>query len=44
MDEVEFLVFVRHDGRITIPKEVRAALKIEDGELIRCRISKMKLN
>jgi AbrB family looped-hinge helix DNA binding protein len=38
---VEFTVYVRKEGRITIPKEVRAALCIEEGKLVRCKIEKL---
>ena len=38
---VEFTVYVRKEGRITIPREVRAALNIEEGNLVRCKIEKL---
>ena len=38
---VEFTVYVRKEGRITIPNEVIAALNIEEGNLIRCKIEKL---
>lgn len=38
---VEFTVYVRKEGRMTIPREVRAALTIEEGNLVRCKIEKL---
>lgn len=39
---VEFTVYVRKEGRITVPREVRAALNIEEGNLVKCKIEKLK--
>jgi len=41
-EQAEFMSYVRRDGRITIPTEVRAALDIKDGDLVKCRITKVK--
>ena len=38
----EFTVYVRKEGRMTIPREVRAALNIEEGNLVRCKVEKVK--
>ena len=38
--EVAFTVYLRKGGRVTVPKEVRDALTIEDGDLVECRIKK----
>ena len=38
MKEVEFKAYVRVNGRMTIPKEVRDALGIEEGNLVKCKI------
>jgi len=38
---VEFTVYVRKEGRITVPREVRAALCIEEGNLVKCKIEKL---
>jgi AbrB family looped-hinge helix DNA binding protein len=37
----EFTVYVRKEGRITVPREVRAALNIEEGSLVKCKIEKL---
>jgi len=39
---VEFTVYVRKEGRITVPREVRAALAIEEGNLVKCKVEKLK--
>jgi len=39
---MEFTSYVRKEGRITLPKEVRDALSIEEGCLVRCRVEKVK--
>jgi len=41
-DALEFTSYVRKEGRITLPKEVRDALCIEEGHLVRCRIERVK--
>ena len=40
-EEVEFTVYVRRDGRMTVPKEVRDALRIKEGNLVKCKIVKV---
>ncbi|RLI40193.1 hypothetical protein DRO69_13245 [Candidatus Bathyarchaeota archaeon] len=40
--EVEFTVRVRAEGRMTVPKAVRDALAIKKGDLVKCKISKVK--
>jgi bifunctional DNA-binding transcriptional regulator/antitoxin component of YhaV-PrlF toxin-antitoxin module len=37
----EFTVYARKEGRITIPREVRAALDIDEGNLVKCKIEKL---
>ena len=40
--EVEFTVYVRREGRLTVPKEVRDALGIREGDLVKCTIGKAR--
>jgi len=40
--EMTFTAYVRMEGRVTIPKTVRDALDIKKGELVECRIRKVK--
>jgi AbrB family looped-hinge helix DNA binding protein len=37
-EEAEFTAYVRRNGRMTVPKEVRDALGIEEGNLVKCKI------
>lgn len=37
----EFTVYVRRNGRVTVPKEVRDALGIDEGNLVKCEIEKV---
>jgi AbrB family looped-hinge helix DNA binding protein len=37
----EFTAYVRREGRVTIPKELRDALIIKEGNLVKCKIIKM---
>jgi AbrB family looped-hinge helix DNA binding protein len=37
----EFTAYVRREGRVTIPKELRDALIIKEGNLVKCKIVKM---
>jgi len=38
--EVSFMVYVRREGRVTIPRQVRDALGIEEGHLVECTVKK----
>lgn len=40
--EAEFTAYLRKEGRITVPKEVRDALAIKEGNLVKCKISKVE--
>ena len=42
MKKVEFTIYVRREGRMTVPKGVRDALDIEEGNLVKCTIQKVK--
>jgi AbrB family looped-hinge helix DNA binding protein len=37
-----FTVYIGEDGRITVPKGVRDALGIAEGDLVECTIRKIK--
>lgn len=39
---LSFTVYVRREGRITIPKELRDAFDINEGDLIECQIKKIR--
>ena len=41
-EESEFTVYVRKEGRVTIPREVRDALSIDEGNLVKCVIKKVR--
>ncbi len=40
--EMGFTVYIGTDGRMTVPKEVRDALGIAEGDLVKCTIRKVK--
>jgi hypothetical protein len=42
-EPIEFTVYVRKEGKITVPKEVRDALQINNGDLVRCKIVKVRI-
>jgi bifunctional DNA-binding transcriptional regulator/antitoxin component of YhaV-PrlF toxin-antitoxin module len=37
-----FTVYMRRDGMIAVPKELRDAYDLEEGDLVECRIRKIK--
>jgi AbrB family looped-hinge helix DNA binding protein len=37
-----FTVYVRREGRVTVPKELRDACDITEGDLVECQIKKIK--
>jgi len=39
---VEFIAYVRKEGKITVPKEVRDSIGIDRGDLVRCKIVRVK--
>ena len=42
VEKAEFTVYVRKDGRMTVPKGVRDALGIEEDSLVKCEIKKVE--
>lgn len=41
-EEAMFTAYVRREGRITVAKEVRDMLDIEEGTLVECKIRKVR--
>ena len=41
-EAMEFTAYMRREGRLTVPKEVRDALSIDEGSLVKCKIEKVK--
>ena len=39
---VVFTVYMRREGRVTVPKELRDAYQLKEGDLVECRIKKIK--
>ena len=39
---ITFTVYMRREGRVTIPKELRDAYDLEEGDLVECQIRKIK--
>jgi AbrB family looped-hinge helix DNA binding protein len=40
--DVGFTAYIRREGRMTVPKEVRDALGIKEGDLVECWIRKVR--
>ena len=40
--EITFTVYMRREGRVTVPKELRDAYNLEEGDLVECQIRKIK--
>jgi len=41
-EEMIFTAYVRIEGRITIPLEIRDAMEIERGDLVECHIKRVR--
>ncbi|MFZ7136899.1 MAG: AbrB/MazE/SpoVT family DNA-binding domain-containing protein [archaeon] len=39
---ITFTVYVRREGRVTVPKELRDAYNIDEGDLVECQIKKIR--
>jgi len=37
-----FTVYMRREGRVTVPKELRDAYGLKEGDLVECQIRKIK--
>ncbi|MBA7473066.1 hypothetical protein ES707_08400 [subsurface metagenome] len=40
--ELTFTVYMRCEGRVTVPKELRDAYDLKEGNLVECTIKKIK--
>jgi AbrB family looped-hinge helix DNA binding protein len=39
---VAFTVYMRREGRVTVPKELRDAYDLKEGDLVECQIKKIR--
>jgi len=39
---ITFTVYMRKEGRVTVPKELRDGYDLEEGDLVECKIRKIK--
>ena len=39
---ITFTVYIRREGRVTVPKELRDAYDLKEGNLVECQIRKIK--
>jgi len=39
---ITFTVYLRQEGRVTVPKELRDAYNLKEGDLVECEIRKIK--
>ena len=39
---IAFTVYMRREGRVTVPKELRDAYNLKEGDLVECKIRKIR--
>ena len=39
---ITFTVYMRKEGRVTVPKELRDAYDLKEGDLVECQIRKIR--
>ena len=39
---ITFTVYMRKEGRVTVPKELRDAYDLDEGDLVECKLRKIK--
>ena len=39
---ITFTVYLRQEGRVTVPKELRDAYDLKEGDVVECKIRKIK--
>ena len=39
---ITFTVYLRREGRVTVPKELRDAYDLKEGNLVECQIRRIK--
>ncbi len=39
---INFTVYMRREGRVTVPKELRDAYNLKEGDLVECQLRRIK--